>query len=69
MTALLVAIAVSGLLGLLLKVAIVCVVIWAIYALLAWAGITIPRPIQIILIALFCIIVIYWLFEIFGQLT
>ncbi len=58
----------GGLLGLLLKVAIACVIIWAIYALLQWAGITIPRPIQIILIALICILVIYWLFEIFGSL-
>ncbi len=43
--------------------------IWAIYALLAWAGITIPRPVQIILIALVCILIIYWLFEIFGSLV
>lgn len=59
----------GGLIALLLKVAIACVIIWAIYALLQWAGITIPRPIQIILIALVCILVIYWLFEIFGSLV
>jgi O-antigen ligase len=59
----------GGLLGLLLKVAIVCVVVWAIWQLLAWAGITIPRPVQIILIALLCILLIYWLFQIFGALT
>ena len=58
----------GGLLGLLLKVAIACIVIWAIYALLQWAGIVIPRPVQIILIALVCIVIIYWLFEIAGQL-
>ena len=58
----------GGLLGLLLKVAIACVVVWAVYALLQWAGITIPRPVQIILIALVCIVVIYWLFEIAGSL-
>lgn len=58
----------GGLIGLLLKVAIACVVIWAIYALLQWAGITIPRPVQIILIALACILIIYWLFAIFGML-
>jgi hypothetical protein len=62
------AIETSGLLGLLLKVAIACVVIWAIWALLQWAGITIPRPVQIIFIALVCILIIYWLFQIFGQL-
>lgn len=61
-------IATGSLLGLLLKVAIVCVIIWAIYALLQWAGITIPRPVQIIFIALACILVIYWLFQIFGAL-
>ena len=59
----------GGLLGLLLKVAIACVIIWAIYALLQWAGITIPPPIRIIFIALACILVIYWLFEIFGALA
>lgn len=58
----------GGLVGLLLKVAIACVVIWAIYALLQWAGIVIPRPVQIILIALVCIVMIYWLFEIFTAL-
>jgi hypothetical protein len=58
----------GGLLGLLLKVAIACVIIWAVYALLQWAGIAIPRPVQIIFIALVCILIIYWLFEIFGAL-
>lgn len=58
----------GGLLGLLLKIAILCVVVWAIFALLQWAGIAIPRPVQIILIALACIIAIYWLFQIAGQL-
>lgn len=58
----------GGLLGLLLKVAIVCVIVWAVYALLQWAGIAIPRPVQIILIALVCIVCIYWLFEIAGAL-
>ena len=50
--------------GLLQKVAIACIVIWAIWALLLWAGIAIPRPVQIILIALVCIVVIVWLFQI-----
>ena len=59
----------GGLLGLLLKVAVACVIIWAIYALLQWAGITIPRPIVIIATALICILVLYWLFEIFGALV
>ena len=63
------ALVVGGLVGLLVKVAIACVIIWAIYALLQWAGISIPRPIQIILIALACILVIYWLYEIFIALA
>lgn len=58
----------GGLLGLLLKVAIACVVIWAIWALLKWLEIEIPRPIQIIIIALACILIIYWLFQIFEAL-
>lgn len=56
----------GSLLGLLLQVCILCIVVWAIYALLQWAGITIPRPIQIILIALICIIVVVWLFRVAG---
>ncbi len=53
----------SGVIGLLFKIAIICVVVWGIYALLQWAGIAIPRPVQIILICVICIILIYWLFE------
>lgn len=56
----------GSLLGLLLWVAVAAVVIWAIYALLQWAGITIPRPIAIILTALVCIVVIVWLFKVAG---
>lgn len=59
----------GGLIGLLVKIAILCVVVWAIFALLQWAGITIPRPVQIILIALFCILAIYWIVELFGVLA
>ena len=68
MTALLIGLIAGGLLGLLLKVAIFCVIVWAIFALLAWAGIAIPQPIKIILIALVCIVVIYWLFQIIPAL-
>jgi hypothetical protein len=56
----------SGLLAILLKIAILCVVIWAVFALLAWAGITIPQPVRIILIALACIVAIIWLFQLAG---
>jgi hypothetical protein len=58
----------GGLVGLLVKVAIFCVIIWAIYAILQWAGIVIPRPVQIVLIAIICIILIYGLYEIFLAL-
>ncbi len=59
----------GGLIGLLLRVAIACIIIWAIWALLQWAGITIPRPIIIIAIALISILIIIWLFQIFGSLV
>lgn len=68
-TLLLTAVAFGGLLPLFFKIAIACVIIWGIYALLQWAGISIPRPIQIVLIVLICIVVIYWLFELFGALV
>lgn len=64
----LLAVAEMGLVGLLFKVAIACVVLWAIYALLQWAGITIPKPVWIIITALVCILLIYWVFQIFGAL-
>ncbi len=53
----------SGVIGLLFKIAIICVVVWGIWALLQWAGVAIPRPVQIILICVICIILTYWLFE------
>ena len=59
----------GGALGLLFKVAIACVVLWGIFALLKWSGIAIPEPVRIIFICLCCILVIYWLFELFGMLT
>jgi hypothetical membrane protein len=55
-----------GLLGLLLEVAILCIVVWAIVRLLAWAGITIPEPIRIIFIALICIVAVVLLFRALG---
>lgn len=58
----------GGLLALLFKVAIACVIIWGIFALLSWAGVVIPQPIRIILICLGSLLAIYWLFELFGNL-
>ena len=68
MNLLLTALVGGGLIALLFKVAIVCVIIWGIFALLQWAGVVIPPPIRIILICLGCIIALYWLFELFGAL-
>ncbi len=55
--------------GILLKIAIACVVLWGIQQLILWSGWTIPRPIVILVICLACILVIYWLFELFNALT
>lgn len=63
------AISTSGLLGVLLWVAIAAVVIWAIIALVRWSGIPIPQPVIIILTALVCIFLIILLFRAFGMLV
>lgn len=55
-------------LGLLFAIAVVCVILWAAFALLAWAEIVPPTPVRIIAIALVSILIIYWLFELFGML-
>ncbi len=59
----------SGLLGLLLWVAIACVVLWAIIALVRWSGIPIPEPVRIVLVALVCIALIILLFRAFGVIA
>lgn len=56
-------------LGLLERIAIICVVAWGIWELIKWVGVPIPRPIQIILICLLSILIIIWAFQIFAQLT
>ena len=56
----------TGLLTLLAEVAILAIVIWAIFALLTWAGITIPPPVRIILVSLGSILLIILLFRAFG---
>ena len=68
LTSILQVVAWNGLEGLLFKVAVACVVIWGIYELVKWMGWTIPRPVQIILICLVCILLIYWAFEIFEAI-
>lgn len=68
MNALLALASTGNLLGILLYVAVACVVIWAIFALIAWSGIVIPTPIRIIAIALICIVAIVLLFRVVGDL-
>lgn len=61
--------ATSAMLGTLFWVAIVCVVIWAIIALVKWSQIPIPQPVWIIFIALVSIFLIILLFRAFGMIT
>jgi len=59
----------SGLVGLLIYVAIVAVVVWGIIALVKWSGITIPQPVYIILVCLVCIFLILLIARAFGLVT
>ena len=56
----------GGLIGLLIYVAVAVVVIWAIWQLIIWLEISIPRPVQIVFIALICIAGIILLARAFG---
>ena len=53
----------GGAIGLLFKIAIVCVIAWGIWQLILWTGFQVPRPLVIIAIVVICIVVLYWLFE------
>ena len=59
----------TGALGLLFQVAIACICIWGIIALVRWAGWVIPEPVRIIFMCLVAILLIIWLFKLFGMLT
>jgi len=59
----------TGLVQLLIYVAIAVVVIAAIIALVKWSGITIPQPVIIVFWALLAIILIIWLARAFGVMT
>lgn len=59
----------GGLLELLLVAAICAVVLWAIFALLASAGVAIPPPVKIVLTALVAIFLILLLFRVFGLIS
>lgn len=59
----------SGLIGLLVWVAIAAIVVWAIIALVRWSGIPIPTPVWIILTAFVGIFLILWIARAFGLVS
>lgn len=59
----------GNIIGLLERIAIVCIIVWGIWQLVLWAGWTISRPIQIVAICLISILIIIWMFQIFAQLV
>lgn len=61
---LLATLALGGIIGLLVKVAVFCIVVWVIFALMQWAatkGFVVPEPVKIILIAIVCIVLIIFI--------
>lgn len=48
----------GGWIGLLVDIAIVCVIFWVIWALIQWWGVTVPRPVMIFLQAIAAIVLI-----------
>lgn len=58
----------SSLIGLLIWVAIAAIVIFAILALIKWAGIVIPPPVQIIFWAFLSIALVLLIARFFGLL-
>lgn len=59
----------GSLLSLLIWVAIACVVVWAIIALIKWSGVPIPQPVWIILTAFIAIALILFIAKMFGLVT
>ncbi len=59
----------GGLIGLMVWVAIACVVIWAIVALIRWSKIKPPQPVIIIFWAFVSIALIVLIARFFGYLT
>lgn len=59
----------GSLIGLLVWVAIACIVVWAIIALVKWSGIPIPQPVWIILTAFIGIALILVIARFFGYVT
>lgn len=59
----------GSMLSLLIWVAVACIVVWAIIALVRWSGIPIPQPVWIILTAFLGIALILFIAKVFGLVT
>ncbi len=57
----------GGAIGILFKIAVICVIVWVIWALGSWAlaksGKTVPYPLVVIFWGVVALIVIYWLYQ------
>lgn len=59
----------GSMLSLLIWVAVACIVVWAIIALVRWSGMPIPQPVWIILTAFLGIALILFIAKVFGLVT
>lgn len=59
----------GSLIQLLIWVAVACIVVWAIIALVKWSGIAIPQPVWIIFIAFVSIGLIVLMARFFGLMV
>lgn len=59
----------GAMLSLLIWVAVACIVVWAIIALVRWSGVPIPQPVWIILTAFLGIALILFIAKMFGLVT
>ncbi len=57
----------GGAIGILFKIAVICVIVWVIWAIGSWAlaksGKTVPYPLVILFWGVVALIVIYWLYQ------
>ncbi len=57
----------GGAIGILFKIAVICVIVWVIWALGSWglakSGKTVPYPLVVIFWGVVALIVIYWLYQ------
>lgn len=59
----------GAMLSLLIWVAVACIVVWAIIALVRWSGVPIPQPVWIILTGFLGIALILFIAKMFGLVT